>query len=519
MHTEPPLLSLDGVSKTFPGVRALTDVDLAVGVGEIVSLVGQNGAGKSTLMSIIGGIYLPDTGTVSVAGSVVKIASPAVAESLGIGFVHQEPTLVSNMSVAANIFLRRERTRRGLLDFKTMREVSSRTISTLGFEIDPDRLVGQLSLVEKEVVEIARAMLLEPRILILDEVTAPLDADAVERLFELVESLRRRGIAIIFISHRLDEVVRISDRIVVLRDGAKVADIAVDESVTGREIIAGMVGHDAPGVAGVADAGVETPADDSSRGLPHLSVQRLSLAPHYDNVSFDLARGEILGFAGLKGSGITEMLKTLFGAKRPHAGTISLDGRALKLVAPADAISNGIGMLTNDRQHEGLALTRNLIENITVSTMQALRSRARLLRRREARSRTAALVTTLEIKTPSLEQYALNLSGGNQQKVVLAKWVLRNLDVLIADEPTRGVDVRAKDEIYKLFVGLKHDGKAIIIHSPEVPELLAVCDRIIVIGNGRLVDEVRSGTPEFNVRHVLEQMHSSGIAAEPAVVR
>jgi len=499
---EQPLLNIEGVSKAFPGVRAVSNVDFAVAAGEVVSLVGLNGAGKSTLMSIIGGICKPDEGTVSIGGNEVRIASPAVAEQLGIGFVHQEPTMVPNMSVADNIFLHRERTRKGFLDFKAMHAESARIMSTLGFDIDPRRVVSSLSVVEREAVEIANAMLLNPRLLILDEVTAPLDSDSVERLFELIAALKAQGMAIIFISHRLDEVIRISDRIVVLRDGTKVGDLAADDSGTEREIIALMVGQPP-----------SAPADDVMAAPVHageqlLAVRELSRRPHYDSISFEVARGEILGFAGLKGSGITEMLKGIFGALRIHSGEITVAGRQVTIRRPDDAIRSGIGMLTNDRHHEGLALARNLTDNITVSTLERFARRLGFVRRGELRSHATSLAQTLTIKTPSVDQYVLNLSGGNQQKVVLAKWVLRNLDVLIADEPTRGVDVRAKDEIYKLLVGLTTEGTSIMLHSPEVTELLAVCDRIIVIDDGHIVGAVRAHTPEFALHHVLEMMHS-----------
>ena len=506
-----PLLSLTGTSKTFPGVQALENVDFAIDGGEVVSLVGQNGAGKSTLMSIIGGIYTPDQGHVSIAGDEVHITSPAVAEELGIGFVHQEPTLVPNMTVADNIFLNNEHTRKGLLlDFKRMRVESARIVTTLGFEIDPNRLVMDLSLVEKEVVEIAKAMLLSPRILILDEVTAPLDSDAVERLFELVSALKSQGIAIIFISHRLEEVVRISDRIVVLRDGKKAGELVGSDTVTEGNIISLMVGQRR--AESIVNAPAPAAAPHRDEGALH-SVEHLSMAPYFDDISFTLAGGEILGLAGLKGSGITELLKTLFGALRKDRGEVAVAGRPVSISRPADAIKCGIGMLTNDRQKEGLALTRSVIENITVSSLDRLASKLTFLRRGEVRGRAAELTQTLSIKTPSVDQYALNLSGGNQQKVVLAKWVLRSLKVLIADEPTRGVDVQAKDEIYKLLLGLKREGTAIIVHSPEVPELLAICDRVIVIRSGRMVGEVRRSSPEFNLHNVLELMHSTASVA------
>jgi ribose transport system ATP-binding protein len=500
------LLSLDGISKSFPGVHALTDVTFAVDGGEVVSLVGQNGAGKSTLMSIVGGIHDPDEGSIRIGGEPVRIANPAVAEELGIGLVHQEPTLIPNMTVAANIFLNREPLRRGVvLDFKTMKRECDRIMGTLGFEIDPERLVAGLSLVEKEAVEIAKAMLSQPRILILDEVTAPLNADAVAHLFEIVAALKAEGIGIVFISHRLDEVIRVSDRIVVLRDGRNAGDLRTDRQVSERDVIALMLGQ--RGADSLVPA--QRPAEPAPRTDVHLSVRGLSKAPYFDDVSLTLARGEILGFAGLKGSGISELLKTLYGAHRKDAGEIVVAGRPVALRKPGDAIKSGIGMLTNDRQREGLALARGVEENITISSLDRLTNGMSLFRPGALGARASRLARALDIRTPSLDQEVLNLSGGNQQKVVFAKWLLRNLDVVIADEPTRGVDVRAKDEIYKLLADLKRQGKAMIVHSPEVAELLALCDRILVVDSGRIVDEVDRRSPRFNETDILRIMHAA----------
>jgi ABC-type sugar transport system ATPase subunit len=501
-----PFLNLEGVSKSFPGVHALTDVDFGVDRGEVVSLVGQNGAGKSTLMSIVGGIHEPDEGQVSIGGEAVRISNPGVAEELGIGLVHQEPTLVPNMTVAANIFLNREPVKAGvLLDFDRMKAESRRITQRLGFDIDPDRLVEDLSLVEKEVVEIAKAMLLGPRILILDEVTAPLNVDAVERLFEIVAALKEDGIAIIFISHRLDEVISVSDRIVVLRDGRNAGELTTDREISEKDIISLMLGQQ--DVVELMLGERTAQADERRREPAHLSVERLSKAPYFENVSFAVSRGEILGFAGLKGSGVTELLKTLFGALRKDGGQVVVDGRQVAIRKPRDAIRTGIGMLTNDRQKEGLALRRGVEENITISSLERLAKG--LLRPRTLGERASTLATDLTIRTPSLSQEVVNLSGGNQQKVVLAKWLLRDLDVVIADEPTRGVDVQAKDEIYKLLLGLKDERKALIVYSPEIKELLAICDRIVVVDSGHVVGEIDRGSPDFNEADVLRMMHAA----------
>ena len=528
MSSTEPLLSLKGVSKSFPGVRALNDVDFAAAGGEVVSLVGQNGAGKSTLMSIIGGIYAPDEGTISIGGEPVRIADPGAAEARGIGLVHQEPTLVPNLTVAANIFLNRERVRGGIvLDFKGMKRESRRLTQTLGFDIDPDRLVEDLALVEKEAVEIAKAMLPGPRILILDEVTAPLNADAVERLFEIVAALKSEGIAIIFISHRLDEVIRVSDRIVVLRDGRNAGELKTDQKISEKDIISLMLGQKEEIIrsamlgqrpAGTIDEAGDADGPDERR----IAVQHLSKAPYFEGVSFTLSAGEILGFAGLKGSGVTELFKTLYGVFRKDEGQVLVGGREVVVRKPSDAIRNGIGMLTNDRQKEGLALRRTVEENTTISTLDRLTNGMSLFRPAVLRDRAASLAQSLSIRTPSLEQEVLNLSGGNQQKVVLAKWLLRDLDVVIADEPTRGVDVGAKEEIYKLLLGLKDQGKGIMVYSPEIPELLAICDRVVVVDSGQVVGEIDRLSPQFNESDMLALMHGApgrgrtGTAASPS---
>ena len=513
MPATEPLLSLNGISKSFPGVRALNDVDFAVDAGEVVSLVGQNGAGKSTLMSVIGGIYAPDEGSIRIAGEEVRMRDPGAAEDLGIGLVHQEPTLVPNLTVAANIFLNRERRRAGvLLDFKAMRRESRELTGMLGFDIDPDRLVDDLALVEKEAVEIAKAMLPKPRILILDEVTAPLNADSVDRLFEIVAALKAEGMAVIFISHRLDEVIRVSDRIVVLRDSRNAGELSTRDKVSEKDIISLMLGQKEDVIRPLM-LGQRPPRDDDGDAAAPLeealAVRHLSKAGAFEDVSFTLMRGEILGFAGLKGSGVTEILKTLFGAVKKDDGELLVAGRAVSLKRPSHAIKHGIGMVTNDRQKEGLALRRTVEENTTISSLDRLTGPLSFLRPGELGDRASGLAQSLSIRTPSLSQEVLNLSGGNQQKVVLAKWLLRNLDVIIVDEPTRGVDVGAKDEIYKILLGLKDEGKAMIVYSPEIPELLAVCDRIIVVDAGRLVGEISRDSEQFNEPDILELMHAA----------
>jgi ABC-type sugar transport system ATPase subunit len=495
------LLQLKGISKAFPGVQALKAVDFSVRRGEVVSLVGQNGAGKSTLVSIIGGIYSHADGDILIDGRNVRISNPAVAEELGIGLVHQEPTLVGNMTVAANVFLNREHLRKGLfLDFRLMNENTVRVLESLGFSLDPDLLVENLRLVEKEVVEIAKAMLLKPRILILDEVTAPLNADEANHLFKLVCELKAQGMAIVFISHRLKEVIQISDRIVVLRDGKNVGELRREQNPSEKQIINLMLGQ----------TGFESlvGGDEVQAGRDTLlSVRGLSRQGLFDDVSLDLQAAEIVGLAGLKGSGITEFMKGLFGALRIDGGETLVKGVPVEIKNPMDAIHHGIGMLTNDRQKEGLALQRGVEENMTISSLDALSNRFKFFRARVLNSHAAGLAKSLEVKTPSLKQEVQHLSGGNQQKVVIAKWLLRNLDIILIDEPTRGVDIKTKTEIHRLLAGLKKEGKGMILFSPEIPELLGICDRILVVVSGRIVSEIRRGDPRFREADILELMH------------
>ena len=497
----PPLLEAKGISRSFYGVQALKDVDFSLHSGEIVSLVGQNGAGKSTLVSIVGGIYSPDEGEISIDGQAVRISSPALAEALGIGLVHQEPTLVQNMSIAANVFLNREHLKYGvLLDFKRMNEETTRVLQSLGFSLDPERLVEDLRLVEKEAVEIAKAMLLKPRILILDEVTAPLNASEVEHLFRLVRELKANGIGIIFISHRLTEIVQLSDRIVVLRDGRNAGELRREHAPSKKDIIGLMLGGN--GFRGSIETGISQ-VDETRK----LTVKSLTRGEYFADVSFEVRAGEIVGLAGLKGSGVTEIMKCIYGGLRAQSGDILVHGKRADIRCPADAIDHGIGMITNDRQKEGLALKCSVDDNITISSLDALSNRLKFFRRGTLTEQASKFARALEIKTPSLKQDVLNLSGGNQQKVVIAKWLLRDLGFILVDEPTRGVDVMAQAEIHRLLVQLKREGKGLLVTSPEIPELMSVCDRILIVASGRIVNEIRRGTPQFNEASILEDLH------------
>ena len=495
------ILYLDKISKSFPGVNALSDVNFAINSGEIVSLVGQNGAGKSTLMSIVAGLISPDSGEIFIEGEFVRITNAAIADKLNIGIVHQEPTLVPSMSVSVNIFLGREiLTKYGSLNFQYMRKESMRILDIIGFKINPDELIENLSLVEREVVEIAKAMLFSPKILILDEVTAPLGVEVVEHLFKLILELKNKGIAIIFISHRLNEVIKLSDRVVVLRDGKIVGELNNKEKIYEKDLISLMLGRKSFEVSKRVELkGVEKESI--------FKVKNLSKKPYFEDISFELFKGEILGFAGLKGSGITEILKTIFGLYKKENGDIFIKGQKLNVLNPKEAMRFSIGMVTNDRQKEGLALIRSIEENITISSLDFLTNKLTFLRSKNLKQAAKNYIFKLEIKSKSLNQEVLYLSGGNQQKVVIAKLLLRGLDIIMFDEPTRGVDVNAKNEIHKLLISLKEDGKSVIIASPEIPELLNICDRIIIVSSGEIRKDINYYSDSFNEASILEEMH------------
>jgi len=500
-----PLLFLKNIHKEFPGVKALKGVDFTLEKGKIVSLVGTNGAGKSTLSSIIAGIYPPNQGEIFIEGKNVTISDPKVAEQLGIGIVHQEPTLVPNMTVVENIFLNKEITRSGfVLDINKMKQESEKVLEFLGFQIDVDKKVEELTLVEKEVVVIAKAMLLKPRILILDEVTAPLNKVEVDHLFKIIKDLKANGMGIIFIGHKLQEIIEISDSIMVFRDGKNVGELIPTEKLSEKEVIALMLG-----VILNEDLEAGEKAPESEQREEVLKLVSLSKLGLYEDINFTLHKGEIVGFAGLKGSGITELFQSLQGIITFDDGEMYVKGKRVKFKNPKDGIESGIGMVTNDRQKEGLALTLDVKENITVSSLKYLLNKFRLIETKLLKHNAEKYVQALSIKTPSINQFVQNLSGGNQQKIVIAKWLLKNLDIILVDEPTRGVDVKAKNEIYKLLINEKNNGKSLLVASPEIRELLTICDKILIVISGRIVSTVHRNTKEFNEEDILNIIHSA----------
>jgi ribose transport system ATP-binding protein len=473
-------LQMEGISKAFPGVQALSDVDLELAPGEVLALVGENGAGKSTLMKILAGAYRKDTGRILVQGDEVEIHRPSDAQELGIAIIYQEFNLTPNQTVAANIFISREPRRSGLgrmfVDRSRMEREAQEHIDRVGAQVAPTTLVGGLPVAQQQMVEIAKALAVDARVIVMDEPTSALGEDEVDTLFAIIRLLKEQGISVIFITHRLEEVFRIADRVVVLRDGQRVGGMPIDEA-TPDEVIRLMVGRE------LKEMFLK---EESKIGPPLMEVRGLSRAGAVEDVSFSLRRGEILGFAGLVGAGRTEAARLLFGADPKDAGEILVDGKPVTISSPADAVAAGIGLVPEDRGKEGLVLGLTVARNIVLPTLDD-HTRARWwMDLRSLRATAQEYVTKLNIRTPHLEQKAMFLSGGNQQKTVVAKWLASKPQVLIMDEPTRGIDVGAKAEVHTLMSRLAQAGVGIIMISSELPEILSMSDRILVMSEGRV---------------------------------
>ncbi|OLF10354.1 sugar ABC transporter ATP-binding protein [Actinophytocola xanthii] len=480
-----PLLEVVGVNKSFPGVRALSDMRLDLRAGEVLALVGENGAGKSTLMKLLSGIYTPDTGTFSLDGEQLEITGPKHATELGISIIHQEFNLVPHLTVAQNIFIGREpRRMRLLLDERRLVREARELIERLHLPLDPTAVVGDLTVANQQMVEIAKALSYDPRVLIMDEPTAALNDVEVETLHDLIRRFVRPETGVIYISHRMEEIKRIADRVTVIRDGQYVDTVDVGSTST-REIIAMMVGRmlaDGAGPRGVRP----------DREVL-LEVTGLSTRTLLKGVSFDLRAGEILGFAGLMGAGRTETARAIVGADPVDAGVITLRGEQIRVGHPADAVRHGIGYLSEDRKRYGLLLDKDVKANVTLGALREKFTTAGFIHDRAARARASEYVGSLRIKTPSVDQTTKFLSGGNQQKVVIAKWLARDCDILIFDEPTRGIDVGAKEEIYQLLNELAERGKSIIMISSELPEVLRMSHRVVVMSEGRVTRILDAG--------------------------
>ncbi len=492
MDKHSALLWMEDVSKSFPGVQALQNVSLHVGAGEILGLIGQNGAGKSTLMKILSGVYTPDSGEILLGGQPIQIHNPHHAQGLGISIIYQELNLMPNLSVMENIFVGREP---GPLFFVSRGQLEQQTRSILDrmrMHLRPTALVRSLSVAEQQMVEIAKAISRDVRVLIMDEPTSALSETEVETLFDIIRQLRENGVAVIFISHRLEEVLHICDRVTVLRDGANAGDVAVKE--TSREaLIRMMVGRPLDQFFHRDSHLAETSGQGDTvlevRGVSRRGTAINPDAIVLDNVSLTLKRGEILGLAGLVGAGRTELARVIFGADKRNSGEIWVEGKPASIHSPVDAIKHGIGLVPEDRKGQGLILKLAVRVNMTLANLDTL-STLDFVQLGSERKLVNNYIDRFEIRTPSPEQRVVNLSGGNQQKVVISKWLMLNPKILIMDEPTRGIDVGAKSEIYELMHELASQGISIIMISSEFPELIGMCDRIVCLAEGRVTGEV-----------------------------
>ncbi|WP_153394644.1 sugar ABC transporter ATP-binding protein [Ornithinicoccus halotolerans] len=474
------LLEIRDVSKGFPGVQALQGVTLELSRGEVLALVGENGAGKSTLMKILSGIYTRDSGTITVDGQEVEIAGPREAQQLGISIIHQEMNLLPHLTVGQNIFIGREPRLGPFVQERALRRRTQALLDELGIGLSATAMVGDLTVAQQQMVEIAKALSFEStKILIMDEPTSAISLSETKVLFRLIRSLRERGVGIVYISHRMEELRQIADRVSVLRDGQYIGTRDISD-VTDAEIIAMMVGRE------LSQRHDDRPRPRRAAEDVVLSVRGLSTRTLLREVSFDLHRGEILGFAGLMGAGRTETARAVIGADPMTDGTVTVHGKQVRITGPDVAVRHGIGYLPEDRKRHGLMLEQDVVFNLTMSALRSFRGPAGFLRGRKASEVTDSYIESLRIKTPSGRARVKNLSGGNQQKVVIAKWLARDCDVLIFDEPTRGIDVGAKEEIYRLLADLAEQGKAIIVISSELPEVLRLSHRIVVMSQGRV---------------------------------
>ena len=489
---------MEGVSKRFPGVVALDNVSLSVGAGEIVALIGENGAGKSTLMKILGGAIARDAGTVNINGQPVEITSPREASALGIEFIHQELSVLDNLDIAANIFLHREPTKGGflkLIDRKRVYREADALLRKLGLDLSSRTPLAQLSIAQQQLVEIARALGAGARIIIMDEPTSSLTLTETRRLLELIKDLKEQKVTIIYISHRMHEVEEIADRAVVLRDGKNAGELQRSE-ITHERMVRMMVGRDLKDF--FKGARSERPPAINGDGF---IVRRLRTI-RYPNqmITFSVAPGEVLGFAGLVGAGRSEVARAIFGVEEALETEVALDGKTLRITEPQDAIRHGIYLVPEDRRLSGLIVDFNVRENISLPNLESYSSAKIINFGRESKAAVEAC-KAINIKTPTPEMRAANLSGGNQQKVVLAKWLTFRPRVLIFDEPTRGIDVGAKSEIYELIRNLAAKGVSVIVISSEMEEVLGISDRIAVMHEGRLTGIL--DRPQFSEEAVM----------------
>ncbi|WOT33031.1 sugar ABC transporter ATP-binding protein [Streptomyces coeruleorubidus] len=481
MAPEPPLLSMSGITKSFPGVRALDGVDLDVQAGEVHCLLGQNGAGKSTLIKVLAGAHQPGTGEIRWRGEAVTLRSPIAAMRLGIATIYQELDLVEHLSVAENVHLGHEPTTAGfVVRGKAAKESTSALLRRLGHaEIDPARLVWELSAAQQQIVSMARALSHDVRLIVMDEPSAALDPDEVDNLFRIVGDLTATGVAVVYISHRLEEIRRIGDRVTVLKDGRAVANGLPAKTTPTREVVALMTGRNVEYV--FPDRPVSPPP-----GEPVLTVRGLSRAGEFEPLDLEVRPGEIVGLAGLVGSGRSEILETVYGARKPTSGQVLVDGKPLKPGSVRAAVRAGLGLAPEERKAQALLMLESVTRNVSVSSMSRF-SRGGWIDRGAELGAARAATRELSLRPDNPSVPVRTLSGGNQQKAVLARWLLRGCRVLLLDEPTRGVDVGARAELYAVVRRLADEGLAVLLVSSEVPEVLGLADRVLVLREGRVV--------------------------------
>lgn len=503
-----PLIEARGITKSFPGVRALENVELRLGRGEVLCVVGENGAGKSTLMKILGGVYATDAGEIQIDGRPVEIGSVERAQKLGITLIHQELNLAGSLDVAGNLFLGREPRVGGplkLIDRRIYRDAQA-IVERLGLDCSPHTLVSQLSIGQQQLVEIGRSLSLASSVLIMDEPTSSLTQRETKRLFEVIRDLKRDGVSILYISHRLAEVREVADRVTVLRDGRNAGELAREE-ISHDAIVRLMVGRE---LKQFFHRPAAAPAPSAAGLPPALEVQGFKLThAQRQPIDFEIRRGEIVGMAGLMGAGRTELAEALFGVRPMAAGQVAIDGRPVRIRSPRDAIAAGIFLIPEDRRHQGLILEQNIRQNISLASLDRLNVLGLVARRRE-RELAERMRERLNIRTSDVEKLVGLLSGGNQQKIVIAKWLARSPRLLMLDEPTRGIDVGAKAEIYALMRELAAAGVGVLMISSDLEEILGVSDRVLVMHQG----ELASGLPrERMTEQAIMQLATGGLAA------
>ena len=492
MENQEYILDIRNITKTFPGVKALTDVSFQVKKGSVHALMGENGAGKSTLIKVLTGVYKPDGGCFYFKGKEAHVTKPLEAQQLGLSVVHQELKLSETLSVAENIFLGRPfMTKAHLVDWKRLRKEAKKLLESLAIELDVDMEVSRLSVAQKQIVEICKAMSFESDLLIMDEPSATLTDRELDCLFNIIDILKARGVTIIYISHRMEEIFRIADMVTVLRDGCHIKTLPVKE-VDRPKLISLMVGR---------EIGNEYPKLEAEIGDIALEVKNLSTSKLLHDVNFNVRHGEVVGFSGLVGAGRTETARAVFGADKRTSGEIYIDGKKVEIHSVMDAVKHKIALAPEDRKQQGLVLIHSVNQNTSLVDLNNVCTGG-LLDHKKEKALAQKFIDLLGTATPSTEQEVRLLSGGNQQKVVLAKWLAVDSDILFFDEPTRGVDVGAKAEIYKLICQLAQNGKAVVMISSDMPELIGICDRIYVMREGTITGEIQRS--DFSQEAIME---------------